>query len=203
MWPALVLSSSATGLALGLGRLKVLALIPATIVLSLTVATGGVMFGVRWGTIALAVIATVKISQSCYLIGGLLSEAPIPRAAPRASLRLDLIRAAQFAASRLVRNYEPNFRRRAICRLNFGSEWSNWQSDTDDSSQGGGEPKSIGRRLIQTSRGRHGNLAGLGNACLRFRLHVAPILERREETGQMNWVLSVRTECPLSGVKRT
>ena len=102
-------------------------------------ATGGVMFGVRWGTIALAVIATVKISQSCYLIGGLLSEAPIPRAAPRASLRLDLIRAAQFAASRLARNYEPNFRRRAICRLNFGSEWSNWQSDTNDSEARGGQ----------------------------------------------------------------
>ena len=94
---------SATGLALGLARLKVLALIPATIVLSLTVATGGVMFGVRWGTIAIAVIATVTMLQSCYLIGGLLSEAPIPRATPRASLRLDLIRAAQFAIGEELR----------------------------------------------------------------------------------------------------
>jgi hypothetical protein len=46
MWPALLLTSSATGLALGLARLKVLVLIPATIVLSLT-AIGGVVLGLR------------------------------------------------------------------------------------------------------------------------------------------------------------
>jgi hypothetical protein len=103
MWPALLLGSSATGLALGLARLKVLALIPATIVLSLTAAIGGVVFGLRWGTIALIVIAAVTILQSSYLIGGLLSEAPSPRAAPRTSLRPDLIRAAQFAIGEELR----------------------------------------------------------------------------------------------------
>jgi hypothetical protein len=89
MWPALLLGSSATGLALGLARLKVLALIPATFVLSLTAAIGGVVFGLRWGTIA--------------LIGGLLSDVPSPRAAPRTSLRPDLIRAAQFAIGEELR----------------------------------------------------------------------------------------------------
>jgi len=103
MWPALLLSSSATGLALGLARLKVFAVIPATIVLSLTAVIGGVVFGLRWGTIALIVIAAATILQSCYLIGGLLSEAPSPRAAPRTNLRLDLIRAAQFAIGEELR----------------------------------------------------------------------------------------------------
>jgi hypothetical protein len=103
MWPALLLGSSATGLALGLARLKVLALIPATIVLSLTAVVGGVIFGLRWGTIALTVAAAATILQSSYLIGGLLSEAPSPRAAPRTSLRSDLIRAAQFAIGEELR----------------------------------------------------------------------------------------------------
>src|SRR5438067_12815503 len=100
MWTAFLLSSSATGLALGLARLKVLALIPATIVLSLTAAIG---FGLRWGTIALTVVAAATILQSSYLIGGLLSEAPSPRAAPRTSLRPDLVRAAQFAVGEELR----------------------------------------------------------------------------------------------------
>jgi hypothetical protein len=103
MWPALLLCSSATGLALGLARLKVLALIPATIVLSLTAVIGGVVFGLRWGTIPVTVIVGTTILQASYLIGGLLSEAPSPRPAPRASLRLDLIRAAQFAIGEELR----------------------------------------------------------------------------------------------------
>jgi membrane protein DedA with SNARE-associated domain len=103
MWPAVLLSSSATGLALGLARLKVFAVIPATIVLSLTAAIGGVVFDLRWGTITLVVIAAATILQSSYLIGGLLSEAPSLRAAPRTSLQPDLIRAAQFAIGEELR----------------------------------------------------------------------------------------------------
>jgi hypothetical protein len=76
MWPALLLGSSARGLALGLARLKVLALIPVTIVLSLTAAIGGIVSGLRWGMIALGAIAGTTILQSSYLIRGLLSEAP-------------------------------------------------------------------------------------------------------------------------------
>ena len=101
MWPALLLGSSATGLALGLARLKVVALIPATIVLLLTAVIGGGVFGLRWGTIALTVIAAATILQSSYLIGGLLSEAPSPRAG--VNLRPDLIRAAQFAIGEELR----------------------------------------------------------------------------------------------------
>ncbi len=82
---------------------RALALIPATIVLSLTVAIGGVIFGLRWGMIALTVIAGATILQFSYFIGGLLSEAPSPRAAPRTSLRLDLIRAAQFGIGEELR----------------------------------------------------------------------------------------------------
>jgi membrane protein DedA with SNARE-associated domain len=103
MWPAVLLSSSATGLALGLARLKVLALIPATIVLWLTAAVSGTVFGLRWGTIALTMIATAAIVQCSYLIGGLLSEVPSQRAVPRPSLRLESIRAAQFAIGEELR----------------------------------------------------------------------------------------------------
>jgi hypothetical protein len=102
MWPALLLCSSASGLALGLARLKVWALIPATIILSLTAAIGGIVFSLRGGMIALAVVAGATILQSSYLIGGLLSETPNRRAA-RASLRLDLIRAAQSAIGEELR----------------------------------------------------------------------------------------------------
>jgi membrane protein DedA with SNARE-associated domain len=97
MWPALLLCSSAIGLALGLARLKVFALIPATLILSLAVPIVGVETGLHWGMIVLSVIAAATIVQSSYLIGAILSEAPSPRAAPHTSLRLDLIRAAQFA----------------------------------------------------------------------------------------------------------
>jgi hypothetical protein len=105
MWPALLLCSSASGLALGLARLKVWALIPATIILSLTAAVGGIVFGLRSGTIALAVIVAATILQSSYLIGGLLSETSSPRVAPRTSLRPDLICAAQFAIGGELRTY--------------------------------------------------------------------------------------------------
>jgi hypothetical protein len=103
MWPALLLFSSASGLALGLARLKVLAVIPATIILSLTAVIGGIVFGQRWGTIALTGIAGATILQSSYLIGGLLSETQSPRAAARTNLRPDLIRAAQFAIGEELR----------------------------------------------------------------------------------------------------
>jgi hypothetical protein len=105
MWPALLLCSSASGLALGLARLKVWALIPATIILSLTAAVGGIVSGLRSGTIALAVIVAATILQSSYLIGGLLSETSSPRVAPRTSLRPDLICAAQFAIGEELRTH--------------------------------------------------------------------------------------------------
>jgi hypothetical protein len=104
MWSVLLVFSSAIGLSLGLARLKVWALIPATIILSLIAAAGGSVYGLRWGTITLAVIVGATILQSSYLIGGLLSEAPSPRAAPRTSLRPDLIRAAQFVIGEELRN---------------------------------------------------------------------------------------------------
>jgi hypothetical protein len=103
MWPALLFCSSAIGLALGLARLKVLALIPATLFLCLAVPIGGVVTGLHWGMSALIVIAAATILQSSYLIGAVLSAAPSPRAAPRTSLRLDLIRAAQFAIGEELR----------------------------------------------------------------------------------------------------
>jgi hypothetical protein len=61
--------------------LKVLALIPVTILLSLIAAMGGFVFDLRWGAIAITVFAAVTILQSSYLIGGLLSEEPGQRAA--------------------------------------------------------------------------------------------------------------------------
>jgi hypothetical protein len=103
VWTALLLCSSATGLALGLARLKVLALILATITFSLTATIGGIGAGLHWGTIALTVIANVTILQSSYLIGGLLSEARRPRATHCRSLRPDLVRAAQFAIGEELR----------------------------------------------------------------------------------------------------
>ena len=79
MWPALLLFSPVSGLALGLARLRVLAVIPATIVLSLI--TGGIVSGLQWGAICLAVIAGATMLQFSYVIGGLLSEDTRPRAA--------------------------------------------------------------------------------------------------------------------------
>jgi hypothetical protein len=98
MWSVLLVFSSASGLALGLARLKVWALIPATIILSLIAVAGGTVHGLRWGAIALVVIVGSTILQSSYLIGGLLS-------APRKGLRPDLIRAAQFAIAGELRTY--------------------------------------------------------------------------------------------------
>lgn len=105
MWPALLFCSSASGLALGLARLKVWPLIPATIILALIAGVSGVMSGLHWGSTAVMVFATAAILQFSYVIVGLLSEveAPSPRVAPRASLRLDLIRAAQFAIGEELR----------------------------------------------------------------------------------------------------
>jgi hypothetical protein len=104
VWPVLLLCSSATGLALGLARLKVFALIPATIVWSLTAVVAGVLFGVHWGTTAVTLVGGAAILQFSYLVVGLLSEAPKPSATPRASLRLDLIRTAQFAIGEELRS---------------------------------------------------------------------------------------------------
>jgi hypothetical protein len=103
MWPALLVSA-ATGLGLGLARLKVMAVIVATVIVSFIAATIGVVFSLQWGTIALTVIADVTILQSSYLIAGLLSEAPSPRAAPRTNLRPDLVRAVQLAIGEELRN---------------------------------------------------------------------------------------------------
>ena len=50
----LLISSSSTGLALGLARLKVFALIPATIVFSLIATIVCVVIGLQWGAIACA-----------------------------------------------------------------------------------------------------------------------------------------------------
>jgi hypothetical protein len=101
MWPAVLLSSSATGLALGLARLKVLAFIPATIILSLTAAIGGIVYGMghhRPGRDCHRNSIAILLSH-----WGLLSEAPSPRATPRTDLRHDLIRAAQFAIGEELR----------------------------------------------------------------------------------------------------
>jgi hypothetical protein len=107
MWPALLLCSSAVGLSLAFARLKVWALIPATIILSLTAVIGGIVFGLRWGTITLIVIAGATILQSSYLIGELLSEIPRPRLAPHPSLRPNLIRAEQFAIDEELKTEFP------------------------------------------------------------------------------------------------
>jgi hypothetical protein len=98
MWLALLLiSSSATGLALALVQLRVFALIPATIIFSLITTIGCVVIGLQWGAIAFTVIANATILQSSYLIAGLLSEASTTRAVSRTNLRTDLIRAGQLA----------------------------------------------------------------------------------------------------------
>ena len=81
MWPALLLISNlATGVALGLARLRVFALIPATIIFSLITTICCLVVGLQWGAIALAVIGNATLLQCSYLIAGLLSEAPRPRA---------------------------------------------------------------------------------------------------------------------------
>jgi putative DNA primase/helicase len=47
----------------------------------------------------------------------------------------------------------------------------------------------IGKPFSTTTRPRQTKLAGLGNSCLRLRVvRAVQVLERREETGQVNWV---------------
>jgi len=105
MWLTFLLCSSATGLALGLARLKVLVLISATIAFSLTAAIGGIVFGLRWDRMALTVIASGTILQSSYFIAGYFSEFPRPRTTLRTSLRPDLVRMAQSAIGEELRAY--------------------------------------------------------------------------------------------------
>jgi hypothetical protein len=106
MWPALLLiSGSATGLALGLARLKAFVLIPATIIISLLTTIGCFFLGLRWGATILSVMANATMLQTSYLITGLLSEVPLPRPVARPDLRIDLIRAAQLAIGGELRNY--------------------------------------------------------------------------------------------------
>jgi hypothetical protein len=104
MWLALLLiSSSATGVALALVRLRVFALIPATIIFSLITTIGCVVIGLQWGAIAFTVIANAAMLQSSYLIAGLVSEASTTRAVSRTNLRTDLIHAAQLAIGEELR----------------------------------------------------------------------------------------------------
>jgi hypothetical protein len=103
MWLALLLFSSASGLVLWLARLKVFALIPATMIFALFAVSGGIALKLHWGTIAFTVIASATILQASYLIAGLLSEAPSPRLAPCITLRPDLVRAAQIAIGEELR----------------------------------------------------------------------------------------------------
>jgi hypothetical protein len=104
MWLALLLiSSSATGLALALVQLRVFALIPATIIFSLITTIGCVVIGLQWGAIAFTVIANATILQSSYLIAGLLSEASTTRAVGRTNLHTNLIHAAQLAIGEELR----------------------------------------------------------------------------------------------------
>lgn len=106
MWLALLLiSSSASGLALGIVRLRAFALIPATIIFSLITIIGCVVIGLQRGAITFTVIANATILQSSYLIVGLLSEALTGRAVSRTNLRTDLIRAAQLAIGQELRTH--------------------------------------------------------------------------------------------------
>jgi hypothetical protein len=106
MWPELLLiSSSPTSLARDLGRLKVFALVRATIIFSLIATAFCVGVGLQWGAIALTMIASATILQSSYLIAGLLSEAPSPRAVSRTNSPTDLIRTAQLAIGEELRTH--------------------------------------------------------------------------------------------------
>jgi hypothetical protein len=93
MWPALLFCSSASGLALGLARLKVWPLIPGTIIFALIAGVSGVMSGLHWGSTAVMVFATAAILQFSYVIAGLLycrtsvrSRSPEPPCGPSREL---------------------------------------------------------------------------------------------------------------------
>ena len=107
MWLALLfVCSSAIGLALGLARLKVFALIPATIILLVISILGCFLLGGQWGTIAFTVIANVTLLQSSYLMVGVLSHALSPRReVSRTNLRANSIRAARLAIGEELQTY--------------------------------------------------------------------------------------------------
>jgi hypothetical protein len=142
MWPALLLCSSASGLALGLARLKVWALIPATTVLSLTVAIGGAMFGLRWGMIALTVIAAAHNIAILLPDRGTAFRGPKPASGPAHKLATGL------SSRSAIRNWRGT--------TNLLSDTARFANTTSDQNEAIGS--SIRLNLVRFATG----LGGLG-----------------------------------------
>jgi hypothetical protein len=83
-----------------LARLKVWALIPATLIFAIITVIVDLMLGFGWGTIALTAIAAATVLQFSYLIGVRLSEAPVHK-----PVRPELLNAVQSAISEELRNH--------------------------------------------------------------------------------------------------
>jgi len=90
-----LLSSLVVGVALA--RLKVWALIPVILIFSMIVVTSGFLSGLKWGTIALTVVAGSALLQLSYLVGASLFAG--------ARLRRELIRTMQSAIGQELRDY--------------------------------------------------------------------------------------------------
>ena len=97
----------AAGAACGLARLKVWALIPATIIFSLLAAIGGASFGLGLGRTVLVLFCAVTLLQVSYLIGAAFSDAP-QRISVHIPPKQELLRTAQTAiAQELLAYFEP------------------------------------------------------------------------------------------------
>src|ERR1700690_250203 len=94
---AVLLVAVAAGVAGGLARLKVWALIPATAIYSMITIIEGMVAGLGAGKITITFLIGAAFLQLFYLVGWLLSQEQKRRVPAPRSLRPELVRAMQSA----------------------------------------------------------------------------------------------------------
>jgi hypothetical protein len=100
---AVLLVAVAAGVAGGLARLKVWALIPATAIYSMITIIEGMVAGLGAGKITITFLMGAAFLQLFYLIGWLLSQEQKRRVPAPRSLRPELVRAMQSAIGQELR----------------------------------------------------------------------------------------------------
>ena len=104
---AVLLVAVAAGVAGGLARLKVWALIPATAIYSMITIIEGMVAGLGAGKITITFLIGAAFLQLFYLIGWLLSQEQKRRVPAPRSLRPELVRAMQSAIGQELRSPLP------------------------------------------------------------------------------------------------
>lgn len=96
----------ATGMGLGLTRLRVWAIIPPSAIFALVVVIFGSHLGLTWTRLALIAFAVLMVLQVSYLLGAVLSATPIRQAASaRVPAKQELIHSVQTAIAEELPSY--------------------------------------------------------------------------------------------------